>query len=302
MIELTQGTDNQLTRGFGGDTLNTAVYLARLGMNVDYVTALGDDPFSDEMIAAWQAEGIGTGRVLRIAGKMPGLYAIRTNTAGERSFYYWRDSSAARGLLDQPETDALLHKLATYNLIYLSGITLSLYSEDGRMRLVAALAKARENGSRVAFDTNFRARGWPVLDAARRAYESMLDISDVVLASTEDLLPLYGELAYSGLMDRLTASEVILKLPEPACVVRSGGVDRVVAAGPVGTVVDTTAAGDSFSAAYLAARSKGSNPVQAAEIGHRLAGVVVGHRGAIIPRTEMPPDIDFSTITTEHQV
>ncbi len=97
MIELTQGTGNQLTRGFGGDTLNTAVYLARLGMSVDYVTALGDDPFSDEMIAAWQVEGIGTGRVLRIAGKMPGLYAIRTNTAGERSFYYWRDSSAARG-------------------------------------------------------------------------------------------------------------------------------------------------------------------------------------------------------------
>ncbi len=152
-------------------------------------------------------------------------------------------------LLDQPETDALLDELATYNLIYLSGITLSLYSEDGRMRLVAALAKARENGSRVAFDTNFRARGWPVLDVARRAYGSILDISDVVLASTEDLLPLYGELAHSGLMDRLTASEVILKLPEPACVVRCGGEDRIVMADPVHEVVDTTAAGDSFSAA-----------------------------------------------------
>jgi 2-dehydro-3-deoxygluconokinase len=254
------------------------------------------------MIAAWQAEGVGTGRVLRIAGKMPGLYAIRTNTAGERSFYYWRDSSAARALIDQPATDALLANLATYNLIYLSGITLSLYSEDGRMRLVAALAEARENGSRVAFDTNFRARGWPVLDVARHAYETMLDISDVVLASTEDLLPLYGERSPAGLIDRMKASEVILKLPEPACVVRSGGVDRVVVAGPVDTVVDTTAAGDSFSAAYLAARLKGASPLEAAKAGHRLAGAVVAHRGAIIPRTEMPPDIGFSTTTTEHQV
>jgi 2-dehydro-3-deoxygluconokinase len=302
MIELTQGTGNQLTRGFGGDTLNTAVYLTRLGMNVDYVTALGDDPFSDEMMAAWQAEGVGSGRVLRIAGKMPGLYAIRTNTAGERSFYYWRDSAAARALLDQPETDAILDALATYNLIYLSGITLSLYSEDGRSRLVAALAKARESGSRIAFDTNFRARGWPVLDVARRAYGAVLDISDIVLASTEDLLPLYGEQPYSRLMDHLGASEVILKLPEPACVVRSGSEDRIVAADPVDEVIDTTAAGDSFSAAYLAARLKGASSVEAAQAGHRLAGAVVAHRGAIIPRTAMPPDAGFSATATEHQI
>ena len=47
-------------RGYGGDTLNTAVYLARLGAEVDYVTALGDDPLSDEMLAGWAAEGVGT--------------------------------------------------------------------------------------------------------------------------------------------------------------------------------------------------------------------------------------------------
>lgn len=302
MIELTQGTGNQLTRGFGGDTLNTAVYLARLGMTVDYVTALGDDPFSDEMITDWQAEGVGTGRVLRIAGKMPGLYAIRTNTGGERSFYYWRDSAAARALLDQPETDEILDALLSYNLIYLSGITLSLYNENGCSRLVAALAKAREGGSRIAFDTNFRARGWPVLDVARRAYGAMLEISDIVLASTADLAPLYGEQPYSELLDRLTASEVILKLPEPACVVRSGSEDRIVAADPVDKVIDTTAAGDSFSAAYLAACLKGASPVEAAKAGHRLAGAVVAHRGAIIPRTAMPADAGFSTTATEHQI
>ncbi|MGL1381436.1 PfkB family carbohydrate kinase, partial [Vibrio parahaemolyticus] len=53
MIELSQGAGHQLTRGYGGDTLNTAVYLARLGVGVDYITALGTDPFSDEMVEAW---------------------------------------------------------------------------------------------------------------------------------------------------------------------------------------------------------------------------------------------------------
>ena len=75
MIELkqAQGTEPGLfSRGYGGDTLNTAVYLTRLGVGVDYITALGDDSLSDEMIAGWAAEGVGTGRVLRLPGKAAG--------------------------------------------------------------------------------------------------------------------------------------------------------------------------------------------------------------------------------------
>src|SRR6201992_2105483 len=99
MIELRQATDGQLSRGYGGDTLNTAVYLARLGGAGDYVTALGDDPLSDEMITGWAAEGVGIGRVARLAGKLPGLYLIQTDPRGERRFYHWRENSAARSLM-----------------------------------------------------------------------------------------------------------------------------------------------------------------------------------------------------------
>ena len=94
MIELSEHADGSLTRSYGGDTLNTALYMARLGTPVDYVTALGDDGWSDEMLAAWQAEGIGTGKVLRLPGRLPGLYVIQTDPAGERRFQYWRDSAA----------------------------------------------------------------------------------------------------------------------------------------------------------------------------------------------------------------
>ena len=288
MIELSQGAGGQLVRSYGGDTLNTAVYLARLGMDVDYITALGDDPFSDEMIAGWRAEGVGTGRVVRVKGKLPGLYAIRTNEAGERSFYYWRENSAARLLIALPETDALLAALADYDMIYLSGITLSLYGADGRDRLLNALKSIRKGKTRVAFDTNFRPQGWPVLDTARQVYRDMLAIADIVLASVDDLTPLFGAKMHNELIDRTAAREAVLKLATPACVVRHDGVDVTVKAEPVGQVVDTTAAGDSFSAAYLAARLLGMTPVEAARAGHRLAGAVIGHRGAIIPRAAMP--------------
>ena len=144
MIELKQADDGLFSRGFGGDTLNTAVYLARLGVGADYITALGDDPLSDEMIAGWAAEGVGTKRVVRLPGKLPGLYMIQTDDKGERRFFHWRDSAAARSLMDLPETPEILDALADYDIVYLSAITLSLYSAEGRARLFAALRRARE--------------------------------------------------------------------------------------------------------------------------------------------------------------
>jgi 2-dehydro-3-deoxygluconokinase len=298
MIELRQaqggsqaGSQGGLySRGYGGDTLNTAVYLARLGIVVDYITALGDDGLSDEMIAGWAAEGVGTKRVARVSGKLPGLYMIQTDDKGERKFFHWRETAAARCLMDLPETEDLLNSLPTYDLVYLSAITLSLYSEEGRERLLAALRRARLLGTRFVFDTNFRARGWPDLDLARSAFSAAFEAADIVLASTEDLLPLYPNETNETLLAGISSPEVVLKLAEPATILRFAGTTIEVKAEPVTKpIIDTTAAGDSFAAAYVAARLSGAEPVEAARAGHRLAGVVVCYPGAIIPRYAMPP-------------
>ena len=116
MVELKQADGGLFSRGYGGDTLNTAVYLARLGVGVDYITALGDDALSDEMIAGWAAEGVGTKRVARLPGKLPGLYMIQTDDKGERRFFHWRDSAAARSLMDLPQTPEMLNSLAGYDV------------------------------------------------------------------------------------------------------------------------------------------------------------------------------------------
>ena len=291
MIELRQAEGGLFSRGYGGDTLNTAVYLARLGVGTDYITALGDDSLSDEMIAGWTAEGVGTARVSRLPGKLPGLYMIQTDASGERRFFHWRESAAARSLMDLPETSDILDSLASYDAVYLSAITLSLYGEAGRRRLFAALKRARERGARFAFDTNFRARGWPDLDVARDVFRDAFAAADIVLASTEDLLPLYPGESDQALLARIPGREVVLKLSEPASTLRLDDVSHHVRAEPViAPVVDTTAAGDSFAAAYLAARLAGADPLDAARAGHRLAGVVVCHPGAIIPRAAMPPE------------
>lgn len=290
MIELSEHPDGSISRGFGGDTLNTALYMARLGMKVQYVTALGDDPLSDAMLAAWQGEGIGTQTVLRVPKRLPGLYMIRTDADGERNFLYWRDSAPVRQLLASPDTASVEAALCRAGLIYLSGITLSLFDALSRDRLFAILQRARRGGTKVAFDTNFRPRGWPDIDAARMAFSRAFAHADIVFASVEDHDLLFGSAEPERISVRLSDSEVgefVIKLAQPACRVIASGEDIMVEAPPVFAVVDTTAAGDSFAAGYLAARGNGALPEAAALAGHRLAGLVVQHRGAIIPRAAM---------------
>ena len=294
MIEMKQAQGGQggglFARGYGGDTLNTAVYLARLGVDVDYLTALGDDTLSDEMIAGWNAEGVGIRRVVRLSGKLPGLYLIQTDERGERRFFHWRENSAARMLMDLPDTEDILNSLPTYDIVYLSAITLSLYTEHGRGRLMAALKRARLLGTRFAFDTNFRARSWPDLNVARRVFSAAFEEADIVLASTEDLLALYPGESNDALISGISSPEVVLKLSKPVSLLRfAGGLHEVKAEPVTKPVIDTTAAGDSFAAAYIAARLSGLDPIEAARAGHRLAGVVVCYPGAIIPRYAMPP-------------
>ena len=301
MIELSEAPGGLLSRRYGGDTLNTAVYLARLGVAVDYFTALGDDPWSEEMLSAWRAEGVGTDHVVRVPGRLPGLHIISTDKDGQRTFYYWRDSSPARQLFELPQTPAIAAALTEYDLIYLSGVTLSLYGEAGRERLFEALDLARARGRRIAFDTNLRARGWPDRALAKAAFRAAIARAAIVLASTEDLDLLFGADGVSELPIRDSRVEVVLKLAEPAVTIWHSGKHQTIAAEPVSDVLDTTAAGDSFAAAYLAARLGGAEPAAAAVSGHRLAGAVVRHRGAILPRSAMPAEMMPVARATEEE-
>ena len=97
MIELSE-KGAAVNRGFGGDTLNTSVYIARQtdasALGVHYVTALGTDTFSQQMLESWQRENVQTDLIQRMADRLPGLYYIETDESGERTFYYWRNERA----------------------------------------------------------------------------------------------------------------------------------------------------------------------------------------------------------------
>lgn len=292
MIEFSQTPDGAFRRGFGGDTLNTALYLSRLGIDASYVTALGDDALSDAMLASWQSEGIRTDLVLRVAGRLPGLYMIERDARGERNFLYWRDRAPARELFDRADK-SLFERLAQFDWLYLSGISLSLYDDNGRARLCELLAATRKRGGKIAFDGNYRPRGWIDKTTARRAFEEIVPLIDLAMPTFEDEQALFGDEDVRHCVNRLRAAgipEIVVKRGAQGCVIAAG--DDTVEVPPPRVVqpVDTTAAGDSFNAAYLAARIMGAAPREAALAGHRLAGAVILSPGAVIERERMPKD------------
>ena len=290
MVELSDDGAGRFSRGFGGDTLNTALYLARLGVETSYVTALGDDPLSSAMLAAWGAEGIHLNEVLRLPGRNPGLYMIERNARGERSFLYWRDRAPAREFFDLAD-DSALERLAHFDWLYLSGITLSLYPDSGQTRLIELLTMARRNGGRVAFDGNYRPRGWRDAATAQRAFDHLLPHIDLALPTLEDEQLLFGDADADSAAARLRAAgiaEIVVKMGARGCTVYTEGNRIEVAPEAVLQPVDTTAAGDSFNAGYLAGRIAGASVTEAARAGHRLAGTVIQWPGAVIPRDAMP--------------
>jgi 2-dehydro-3-deoxygluconokinase len=293
MVEFSQSANGSFRRGFGGDTLNTAVYLARLGIDTSYVTALGDDALSEAMLDAWRDEGIKTDLVTRAAGRLPGLYMIERDARGERTFLYWRDRAPARDFFDLAD-DAQLARLTQFDWLYLSGISLSLYGDSGRARLLEVLAVLRKNGGRIAFDGNYRARGWPDAATARRAFGEILTQIDLALPTFEDEQALFGDKDLDRCIGRYRAAgvtEIVVKRGPHGCIIARDGDTIEIAPRRVLEPVDTTAAGDSFNAGYLAASIRGASPRDAGLAGHRLAGAVIMSPGAVIPRDAMPQDI-----------
>jgi 2-dehydro-3-deoxygluconokinase len=284
MIELSGGENRQYRMGFAGDTLNAVWYArARLGAawQTDYVTALGDDDYSAEMRAFLDANGIGTGHIQTIPGRRPGLYMIRQKE-GDRHFTYWRETSAARLLAEDPA--ALAAAFTGAALIYFSGITLAILTPRARGRLLKAIVTARDTGAEIAFDPNAR----PALWRSRAVMGSMTTVaaslSTIVLPTFGDEAPVFGDKSSEATCARYMAlgvPEVVVKDGANPARIGSDGKTLAVAATP-GDVVDATGAGDSFNGAYLAARLDGASPAEAAAAGHRVAAVVIGHRGALV--------------------
>ncbi|WP_299941851.1 sugar kinase [uncultured Nitratireductor sp.] len=288
LIELSnvQFADRTSLIGIAGDTLNTAVHLSRLfpqdRFEISYLTVLGQDNLSAQMVDFMASEGLNVDQVGRHPARLPGIYAIETRPDGERSFQYWRERSAARTLFQGAGPS--LNDLENYDLIYLSGITLAILPENIRNDLIARCGELKSRGATIVFDPNYRPALWRDPATARQTFEAVWKVVSIGLPSYDDEICLWAALCPQEVADRISAfgvEEVAVKNGAKGPTLSSQKTIDKNDFGPADKVVDTTGAGDAFNAGYLATRLGGGDQLEAAAAGHEFAKRLVGVPGAI---------------------
>ena len=286
MAELQLARDGLYSLAFGGDTLNMAWYVRALtrpqNVDVEFLTAVGSDPLSKQMMAFLARHKVGTELVREIPDRNVGLYLISLAGA-ERSFTYWRSASAARLLAQDSE-----HVTAAFSkadVIYFSGITLAILEADHRQEFLDALRKAKAFGVMIAFDSNIRRRLWPSDEAMKNAVIEGYQVASLALPTFEDDQALFGDSNPVACAKRIAGygvGEVVVKDGGRPCQILVDGKLSEVAPEPVAGILDTTGAGDSFNSGYVVARMVNRSPVDAAKLAHKVAGRVICGRGALL--------------------
>ena len=286
MVEFAPVGENIYRRGFAGDTLNTCWHIAKIVQDhgrVDYFTRVGTDAFSSEFLDFLAGSGLASDSIARDAERSIGLYVISLAGA-ERSFSYWRDSAAARRLAD--DYDKLSKAISGAGLIHISGITLAIIGEAGRRNLLKALDAARSGGSMVSYDPNVRPRLWRDAAEMQSALREVLEVTDIALPSFDDEAKLWGDFDPEETVKRMTMAgvrEIAVKNGQNSVALFIDGSLSRVPTPEVSNIRDTTGAGDSFNAGYLAGRLVGMTPSEACQLGQGVAGEVISHFGALAP-------------------
>ena len=287
MLELRQAKGDVMNRSFAGDTFNTAVYMKRTFAQQDiaFMTAVGQDSISQQMVSACSSENLNNQHVFAQSERNPGIYLVQTDEQGERSFLYWRDSSAAKQVMQYVDQQAIA-ELCKADLFFFSGISIAILEPQDRDAFWAMLAQLKQAGVKIGFDPNYRPRLWNSADEAKTEFAKAYAASDIMLPGVDDFKQLY---AIDSLDDILTfcqpfnIQELVLKNGPESVYCQLDGKLTHVAITPVTNVLDTTSAGDSFNGVYLGARLAGHSVTSAVNLASVAAGIVIQHPGAIAP-------------------
>ena len=187
MIELSNIEKNIFKQSFAGDTANSAIYLSRLGATSSYISSVGKDDLSKKMLKYLKKEKVQTHNIYENKNRGLGLYVIKNNNKGERSFFYWRSNAAAKTLFENVDFKILFNQISKYDAIYFSGITLSIYDKKNTNRFYQFLKLLKNEGVKICFDFNVRLKNWENKKNAQDSIFKFSSISDIIFITKEDL-------------------------------------------------------------------------------------------------------------------
>ena len=277
LVEFSEESPGRYLRGFGGDTSNVAIAVARSGGTAAYATRIGADEFGQMFLDLWAAEGVDTSRVIEDPSAPTGHYFVHQGPSGHR-FSYARKGSAA-SLMRPGDLDPAT--VARARVLHVSGITCAISPSAAALAQDAA-GMARDAGTRLSFDLNYRPALWSV-DQARGVALSMLSQCDIALPSLEEAELLFGLSEPEAIIDRVLSfgpQVVALTMGAGGVFVATPQARRLIAPMSVDPV-DASGAGDTFDGYFLSALTAGDDLVEAAIRANAAAAFSTTRRGAV---------------------
>lgn len=220
---------------------------ARLGHSVGFIGACGEDEFGDCLVSRFEADGVDTSCVARVAGVATGVAFVTYFADGGRKFIFHIGNSAA-GCLPEPTAEMF----EGVGWLHICGSTLSA-GKEMREKCYRACELAVAAGGKVSFDPNLRPELLGGEEALRRICKPVLDAASLVLPSASEAEVLTGvsgvEAACRTLLDG-GAEVVALKRGAEGCTIFAGG-DEIRAPAFSVEALDPTGAGDCFDAGFV---------------------------------------------------
>lgn len=268
--------DVPVIKTWGGDTSNTALAAAKLGLSSAYLTRVGDDVFGRSFIDLWKQTGVSTDLVQTDSEKKTGLYFVSFEGPRHIFTYYRADSAACRVTAGEAE----LAEAGNAGILHLSGISLGI-SEMAREAGFRLMRRAKENGVPISFDVNYRPALWSA-DLARAVIGYTIAEFADILEITDD------EMEFLGWGKE--PEDILERFPGPSFHIVKRGAAGAFLSGPGGRtripafpveVKDTVGAGDAFNAGFLAARLEGKTLHEAGIFAAAAAALVCTGTGPL---------------------
>lgn len=297
----------------GGCPTNISVGTRRLGLRSVLLTAVGPDPVGDFLLHFLKQEGVVTDFILLKPGRRTSAVILGIEPPDKFPLVYYRDNCADIELTIE---DVLAAPIAQSRVLLISGTGLS--REPSRSATIFAAERARDSGTTVVLDLDFRPDQWHDARAFGVTVRSVLRLTNVVLGTAdevkagalrEDVSVTVEHSQVSGAQvsgDVLKAVEAVLIAgPEALALKRGGdgtsvylkGGERVEAATFPVEVYNVLGAGDAFASGFLYGYLKGWDWQRSARMGNACGAIVVTRHGCA---NFMPYEQEALTFVEEH--
>jgi sugar/nucleoside kinase (ribokinase family) len=269
-INFGSDTASRISTSSGGAAGNVAAWLTRTDARSTIVSHVGDDPAGAAIVAEFDALGVSHGDLV-IQGETSGVVVVLVDSSGERTMFPDKGANSRLTVTDLPD-------LGAFQAVYISGYALlNPLARDGVLEMIE---KIKADGLPIYFDP---ASVGAMKDVADKELHNWFSMMDVLFLNEEESIYLTGSVEIERALDYLLdfSQVVVIKRGSAGAIAKARGFDSISLPAVAATVVDTTGAGDSFAAGFIASYSKNHDLTAALQSGAELAAdcvAIVGGR------------------------